>query len=155
MSINHCEKQAPPDGMIGPRLSAAGRMLRNRFNAVAGSEGLFSGQHHILINLKKNGGMTVSQLAERLDITAATASVSVKRMEKSGFVEKRPDAQDARITRLYLTEKGIAATENIREKMEAQESIITDGFTHEEVMTLSALLDRVFLNLTREDDCHD
>ena len=103
----------------------------------------------------------VSRVAHYTDITnkntltAKTASVSVKRMEKSGFVEKRPDAQDARITRLYLTEKGIAATENIREKMEAQESIITDGFTHEEVMTLSALLDRVFLNLTREDDCHD
>ncbi len=143
---------APPKGLIGPRIHRASQLLRNRFNAVVNSEGLFSGQHHIIILLKHSNGLTLSEVAKELGVTPATASVSVKRMEKAGFIKKLPDENDARTVRLYLTDKGEAVTENIKEKMDAQESRITNGLTAEERATLSALLDRVIENMEMEEN---
>ena len=154
MSVKICEHRRPERGVIGPRLNAAGRLLKKRFNEVACEEGLFSGQHHIIITLKCNPGMTLSELAKSLNITAATVSVSVKRMEKSGFIEKRPDEKDARTKRLYLTEKGSAVTQNIRDKMDLQESALVKGLSGEEILKLSDLLDRVIENMAKEE-CPD
>lgn len=151
MSINSCERRRPPQGMVGPRITTAAKLLRSRFNEVANEEGLFSGQHHIIITLKHNGGLTLSQLAGRLGITPATASVSIKRMEKAGFIEKIPDESDARTIRLYLTDKGNAVTENIKNKMDLQESDITSPLTEEEKLLLSDLLDRIIDNMIKED----
>ncbi len=154
MSINRCELKRPERGVIGPRVNMASKLLRNRFNKVAGEEGLFSGQHHIIITLRHEEGITLSRLAEILGITPATASVSVKRMEKAGFIEKKPDENDARTIRLYLTEKGEAATENIKKKMAFQESDITSELCDEEKLLLSDMLDKIIDNMIKEDCCN-
>jgi DNA-binding MarR family transcriptional regulator len=146
--MHNKKNNPPPSGMIGPRVNRIARVLRHRFNEVANEVGLFSGQQHIILLLKENEGITVSQVAEYLGITPATASVSVKRMEKAGFVYKCADEKDARITKLYLTEKGKSVPERIKEKMDAQEKFVTEGFTEEEISQLSDLLDRVINNLS-------
>ncbi len=147
------ELMAPPErGEIGPRVTHFSRLLRCRFNEIAGEEGLFAGQQHIILLLKHNPGLTVGQLADALDITAATASVSIKRMEKAGFVEKRADDNDARIIRLYLTQKGDSTPDRIKERLDHQEQFITKGFTEQEVNLLSDLLDRAIQNLTEQEE---
>ena len=78
---------------------------------------MFAGQHHIIMMLERVGCATVSQIAEEMRTTSATASVSIKRLEKAGFVEKRSSDSDARITKIYLTDKALAVTQRIRSKM--------------------------------------
>jgi DNA-binding MarR family transcriptional regulator len=136
--------------MVGPRADHLSRLLRLKFNEAANAEGLFSGQHHIILLLKEESGLTISQLSERLGVAPATVSVSVKRMEKAGFVIRKPDEKDARIVRLYLTAKGNEIPERIREKMDAQESTITKGFTEEEKLQFCNYLDLAIKNL-KED----
>ncbi len=141
----------PPKGLIGPRIARAARLIRRRFNHVLSEEGLFSGQQHIIFQLMENEGMTVSEIAKKIGITAATASVSVKRMEKAGFVEKKTDKSDARITKLYLTQKGCNVHENIKNKMDAQDRSLVENMSEQEILMLSDLLDRAILNLEKED----
>lgn len=142
---------SPPKGLIGPRLTRAARLMRRRFNRVLNEEGLFSGQQHIIFLLTENEGMTVSEIAKNLGITNATASVNVKRMEKSGFVEKKADKNDARIAKLYLTKKGRNVLENIRNKMDIQDRFLVKNMSEQEIFMLSDLLDRAILNLEKED----
>lgn len=147
----HCKHtKSLPKGMVGPRADHLSRLLRLKFNEAANAEGLFSGQHHIILLLKEESGLTISQLSERLGVAPATVSVSVKRMEKAGFVIRKPDEKDARIVRLYLTAKGNEIPERIREKMDAQESTITKGFTEEEKLQFCNYLDLAIKNL-KED----
>ena len=80
----------------------------------------------------------------------ASASVSIKRMEKSGFIIKKPDEHDARITKLYLTEKGKAVPERIKEKMFIQDKNLTKGMTKDEILIFSDLLDKAINNLKEE-----
>lgn len=139
----------PPRGMIGPRAVRLSKQLRRVHNELCNEQGLFSGQQDIVLSLVNNEGMTVSELAKGLNISAATASVSVKRMEKSGFITKKADERDARIARLYPTQKALEAPEIIKSKMDSLESIITEGFTQDEIYQLSDLLERACQNMTK------
>ena len=142
----------PPEGMIGPRVNFLSKLIRRTFNEALAEQGLFSGQQDIVFYLVENEGVTLSQLAENLGVSVATASVSVKRMEKSGFIEKKPDRDDARIIRLYTTEKARVATETVRNLMNSLESVLSKDMTEEEAMLLSSLLERAIQNMIKRGE---
>ncbi len=142
----------PPEGMIGPRVNFLSKLIRRTFNEALAEQGLFSGQQDIVFYLVENEGVTLSQLAENLGVSVATASVSVKRMEKSGFIEKKPDRDDARIIRLYPTEKARVAPENVRNHMNSLESVLSKDMTEEEAMLLSSLLERAIQNMIKRGE---
>lgn len=149
------QKCPPPKGMIGPRTIELSKQIRKRFNEAATEQGLFSGQQDVLFNIVENEGITLSSLSKKLGVSGATASVSVKRMEKAGFIVKEPDENDARIIRLYPTEKAKQAPEKIKQKMDALEKILTDSMTDEEIYLLSDLLDTAIKNMKKRSDTDD
>ena len=121
----HCKhKEPPPEGVIGPRVNYLSRLVRRRFNEVIAEEGLFSGQQDILFAIVDNEGVTSSQLSSMSGVSAATISVSVKRMEKTGFIIKKADDNDARIIRLYPTQRAKALPQNLRNKMDELEETL-------------------------------
>ena len=144
-------KDPPPEGIIGPRVNYLSRLVRRRFNEVIAEEGLFSGQQDILLLLIRQPGMTLGQLSRALGVASATASVSVKRMEKAGFIEKRVDEKDARIVRLYPTSAAEDAPKKIHQKMNAMEQVLTAGMSQEQVLTLAGLLERALQNVGKEN----
>lgn len=141
----------PPKGMVGPRVNCLSRMIRIKFNEVLNEEGLFSGQHHIIMLLFHNDGLTVSQIASHIGIAPATASVSIKRMEKAGFIQRKTDEKDARTVKIFLTDKGRAIMEHIREKMNEQERRITACLSEDEVGRLSDMLDKIIENIIEQE----
>lgn len=50
--------------------------------------------------------LTLTVLAERLDMTTAGAMKIVDEMESRGYVERAPDAKDGRVKRLRLATRG-------------------------------------------------
>lgn len=130
-------------------------MTKIALNKAVAEQGLFSGQQDILFLINNNAGITLSELSKELGIAAATASISVKRMEKAGFIIKKTDEDDARLTRLYPTEKAKQAPENIRRKMDMLDEVLKKGMTDEETRLLSDLLDRAIENMKSEDNIND
>lgn len=49
---------------------------------------------------------TVSQVAKKLHLTPGTMTSMTDRLIQKGYVERRRDADDRRVIRLYLTRKG-------------------------------------------------
>jgi DNA-binding MarR family transcriptional regulator len=76
--------------------------------------GLYRGQPPMLHALWEQEGLTHSELAARLHVQPATITKMIQRMEKAGFVERRDDPKDQRVSRVYLSEAGYA----IRAKVE-------------------------------------
>ena len=146
-----CCPPPPPKGHIAPRIGMVARMERVNFNKAVADEGLFAGQHKIIMFLKLQGSATIGQIADETGTAPSTVSVSIKRMEKAGFVKRRTSKTDGRITEIYLTEKGNAVPDNIRRKMDAEEKMLTNGLSKEEINTLSDLLDKIIENFIKEE----
>ncbi len=149
---NCCRPSPPPKGHIAPRIGFVARMERINFNKAVSEEGLFAGQHKIIMFIKMQGSATIGQIAEETGTAPSTVSVSIKRMEKAGFVKRKPSKADGRITEIHLTEKGNAIPDNIRRKMDAEEKMLTNGLSKEEIDTLSDLLDKVIENFNKKEE---
>jgi DNA-binding MarR family transcriptional regulator len=67
--------------------------------------------------VKKHAGIGVSELAEREQMTRASMSGHVKRMEAAGWIARAaPDHEDRRRVGLTLTAKGAKALDAIRRR---------------------------------------
>ncbi len=113
--------------------------------------GLYRGQQFVLCALWREEGVTHSELADRLRVHPATVTNALKRMERTGFLERRPDREDQRVSRVYLTDTGReirGAVERVWAELEEQTFA---GFSEEELETLEHLLDRIYENLEGED----
>jgi DNA-binding MarR family transcriptional regulator len=122
-----------------------------RARALLDEIGLYRGQQFVLCALWAEEGLTHSDLADRLHVHPATVTNALKRMERAGFLERRPDAEDQRVSRVYLTDAGReirGAVEQVWAELEEQ---TLEGFSHEERETLEHLLERVRENLEGQD----
>ncbi|MEA3375684.1 MAG: MarR family transcriptional regulator, partial [Chloroflexota bacterium] len=87
-------------------LSKVCKAQYSRAQALLDEIGLYRGQQFVLCRLWEEEGLTHSQLAERLHVHPATVTKTLRRMEQAGFIERRPDADDQRVSRVYLTDAG-------------------------------------------------
>ena len=86
----------------------------------------------ILVPLFEEDGLRLGDLARRAKLSKQTMTTMVRLVEKAGFVTLKPDPQDARATRVYLTgrarkfrpiaESTLAALEQEARKMTSSEA---------------------------------
>src|SRR3954471_3933306 len=81
------------------------RMARKLDQALE-THGLSVPQFDILATLGFEEGITQQELAQRLLVTKGKICGMIDRMEASGWVERRPDPEDRRANRLFLTDPG-------------------------------------------------
>jgi DNA-binding MarR family transcriptional regulator len=61
---------------------------------------------NLLMLLRFNGPLTMSRLAELLDVSVASATGIVDRMEKKGVIERRRNDHDRRVVEVHVSEQG-------------------------------------------------
>lgn len=86
-------------------------------------------------------------LEEQFQLSHPTVSGLLSRMEKKGFVELRPDADDRRCKRIYILPKGWELDEVIRNTIDGMENQLVQGFTPEEKLQFENLLLRATRNM--------
>jgi len=78
-------------------------MLRTYADHKAGQFGITRAQWTVLARLDRFEGLKQSELAEMLDLQPITLTRLLDRLCASGLIERRPDPNDRRANRLYLT----------------------------------------------------
>jgi DNA-binding MarR family transcriptional regulator len=92
---------------------------------------------HVLTVLEADGPMPMSRLAETLDVSVASATGIVGRMEERGLVERTHGERDRRVVTVCPTETGIAI---FRDMTEHRRQMLAQLFTRLTDDELSALL---------------
>lgn len=87
------------------------------------------------------------ELAKKLRVSPATVTVSLKSMERDGYVEKRFNAEDLRCKPIAITEKGMRAAKLIDQVFETLDHGMYRGFTPEEADCISVFYKRMIDNL--------
>ncbi len=114
--------------------------------------GVYFGQPPILEYIDEKGACTQNELAKALGVSPASIAVSVKRMQKSGLIEKITDDNDLRCNRISTTEKGKRLTKEIHSKFDLVDRMAYAGFSNEELVELKMYLDRICNNLNFESN---
>ena len=125
------------------------RLHHIRAHALLEETGLYRGQPRLLHSLYEQEGLTHTDLSTRLQVTPATVTKMLTRMEKAGFVQRRPDAADQRISRVYLTEAGRAIQAEMSAALHKLAGETLADLTLEERVLLRRLLLQVRDNLSR------
>lgn len=71
------------------------------------------GQGHLLGILLTHDGLTQKELSSQLQIRAASLGELVDKLERSGYVERRVNEKDKRVSNVYLKEEGRKLVEEI------------------------------------------
>ena len=109
------------------------------------------GQPMILFMLKDKGreGRIAAQkeLSDAMHVSPATVAVSLKSLEREGYVEKLADETDQRRKAVRLTPKGEAAIQRCVQVFEAVDQSMFEGFRPEETRQACGYLMRMLHNL--------
>lgn len=94
-------------------------------------------------HIKAEPGITISELARRTGIAKSHISNSIRDFDQRGWVEKRSDASDQRILRLYLTQSATdelaLVGSKIRQKLNALVADIPEQRARELVQGLEEI----------------
>ncbi len=123
------------------------KLYFNYLNSLFTEVGLYEGQHHTLLQLWHNDGLPQAELTKRLGVEPASVSKAVERMEAAGFVQRRPDPQDARANCIFLTDKGRSLEEPVKRILAESEERLLANMSPEERLLLRRLLLQMRENL--------
>jgi MarR family transcriptional regulator for hemolysin len=99
-------------------ISDVGRLLRTYADQKARRFGQTRAQWAVLLRLERREGLKQSDLAEDLDIQPITLTRLVDRLCDNGLIERRPDPNDRRAKRLYLTPAARPLLDRIESQVE-------------------------------------
>ncbi len=119
----------------------AGQLLRR--------VGLHPSQELVMMELWDRGPQRQTDLVRLLGSDAATMTRTVRRLENSGFVRRRPSPTDRRATIVEPTAASLALREEVERIWAELESGVTAGLTPEEQAGAVRLLARMEESLTR------
>lgn len=128
-----------PDSLYGVFLQVI-RSHFHRTHELLDDIGLYPGQPPLLMILGKHDGQSQKDLANKLNIKPATITVMVNRLQKAQLVERRPDENDQRVSRVFLTEKGKEIYYEAQQLMKTVESECFQNFSVEEKILLRRFL---------------
>jgi DNA-binding MarR family transcriptional regulator len=110
--------------------------------------GLHVSQELVLFVLWREEGLSQSELAARLRVELPTLTKAVQRMERVGLLIRQADAQDTRVSRVYLTENGRALYAPALKVWQDLEARMLHGMTEIEQAFLRRLLQQMITNLS-------
>ena len=135
--------ESPRELTLGQLLVQVSRLVGRRRRMKLESIGLHHAQGMILSRLWKDDGMSQRALAQALQIAPPTASNTLQRMERDGWVERRRDASDQRVVRVYLTEKAGSFHEEVRASFRELDREMGSALSEKEQATLRQSLLKV------------
>jgi DNA-binding MarR family transcriptional regulator len=99
--------------------------------------------------IETNQGLSQTQLAECLHLVRASLVPILDKLSADGLVERRSDANNSRVRRIWLTPKGKKLMVKLRLVVEQHERRLMAGFSSEEKDTFLRLLRRADANLSQ------
>lgn len=88
---------------------------------------------HVLTVLEGDGELSMTKLAEALDVSVASATGIVDRMAQRGLVERRREPDDRRVVLVHTTDDGSAVFRKLAEQRRQMLIPILDRMTDDEL----------------------
>src|SRR5882724_12095442 len=138
--------QQPVQREIAFTIMDVARMLRTYADQRARQFGISRAQWGVLIRLDRSEGLKQSELAEILDLQPISLTRLLDRLCANGLIERRPDPDDRRANRLFLTPAAKPVMESLNHLGERLMTTVLEGIEPE---TIELMLEQ--LGLARDN----
>mgnify|MGYP001559982976 CR=1 FL=1 len=137
------------NGTIAFALADVSRLMRRSFDQRARSIGVTRAQWRVLTMLMRHEGINQGGLADLIEVEPITLCRMIDRLAEASLVERRPDPNDRRVWRLFLTDKARALLNDLKLLAGDLTQEAMDGITPQEQEQLRILLRAIRTNLLR------
>lgn len=109
--------------------------------------GIKPGHAGILFFLKRTGPLSQREIADRIGVKPPSVTVAIQKLEKLGYIERRPEPRDQRVVKIQITEEGLKCTERMNGIAEHMDSVLFNEMNLEEKLLLRRLMMQMKDNL--------
>jgi DNA-binding MarR family transcriptional regulator len=104
-------------------------------------------QIHYLDAIRHLDKPAISELAEHQQVTKPTATVTLEKLERAGYITKVPSLDDHRVSHVNLTEKGLRIADLHDEIHQGYADFFIEALDSDEIDTIVLLLNKVVSHL--------
>jgi len=132
---------------IRQSLDRISSQMRRNYGESLRELNLYVGQDNLLYRLWLGDGVTQMQLCEHLKCEPPTVTNMVKSLEQNGFIYRKRDEQDARVMRIFLTDKGKELEKPVGIKWREQQDKLLQSISTENRLILKRLMQQMERNI--------
>jgi DNA-binding MarR family transcriptional regulator len=88
--------------------------MRRMYNLLAAQNGITQGIGYALVNIGKDG-VPATKIAPMMGMTSSSLSRLLKNMEDDGLIYRKPEKEDKRVVRIFLTQEGLELKKKIKD----------------------------------------
>ena len=114
-----------------------------RDNNMADLEGA---RGRIIFALWGKDGVPIKTLCEKTSLDKSTLTGIIDRLERDGYITKKPSETDKRSTLISLTGKEQEFAQNVQKVSNQMNKIFYKGFTDEEILQFDSMLEIILEN---------
>lgn len=123
------------------------RLYRTLLERLLNKTGVYRSQHQILMDIARFPEASQKDIAMRHHVSTATIAVTLKKLEKGGYIVREVDKTDNRFNTITITKKGQKIVEESRRIFRGVEQEMFRGFSVEEIQMLESYMARIEQNL--------
>ena len=126
----------------------AAEIFKRTHSSIFRNYGLSFPQYNVLrvLDASRNGMNKISEVSRIMLVPGANMTGIAKRLERDGFLIRKSDSTDERVTILEITPKGKRTLKNIEKEKDRSIEIILKGFSGKEKKELLDKLTRLIEN---------
>ncbi len=109
--------------------------------------GVYRSQHQLLMFVARDPSISQKELARKYGVSTATIAVSLKKLEKGGYIDRKVDERDNRFNQIGMTEKGRKVVKDSFRIFQEVENCLCLGFSEEDYEVMGRLLDKMYQNM--------
>jgi len=113
-------------------------------------KGIYPGQAMCLWFISQQPGISQRDLAQKMHVAPPTITHMIQKLEKTGYVIRKPDKRDQRLSRIYLTDAGNEMLQVLKNIFANIINISLQDLNQEEQKELVRLFDTMSSNIIKE-----
>lgn len=131
------------------RFRRVDRALKRLIEKRVSSTQVYRAQHQVLMHVAHHPDASQAEIAEGLGISPAALAVSLKKLEKGGYIKRSADSADERKKHMEMTDLGNEIVVKSHKMFREIEMGMFEGFSEEEIRKAAHFMDRMLENLSR------
>jgi DNA-binding MarR family transcriptional regulator len=128
-------------------MNAAKRLMQPYFGHILENFKLSYGKAHVLATVAESQPISLKTLADKVYMTPGGITQLIDNLEGLGYVARKRDSKDRRITYIYITEAGANIVATINKQRDKLMTIVLDTLTDTEIEHMAAIQRKTTIQL--------